>query len=363
MPGKGLQSLARSILPRPVGRAIRQAAAAGRRLTLERKLPAAEDRFLVAYENYWSNGVVPAEAEQLLHLATWSSGGVLPGAAARSHGRPFDPDRFTAFPDELLRGIDPETAADAVESDGYYVAPARLPSDVLDDILYRLEAGPARPRGDGLGPVPNGRPGPDAPTWWMDPSEAIESTAVRRLLAERRLAEVGGRYLGVEPLIMSVVLWKSFAWRVADSNSAQQFHFDNDRAAFVKMFVYLTDVGLDNGPHTYVARSHREKPKQLLHGGRLTDEAVARHYPRSDWRVITGDRGTVFFADTQGFHKGGQVSSGERAMFQINLATDRFGITEPPIGSPQDALCELGPLVATAPRYFAELYREPTAPP
>jgi hypothetical protein len=71
----------------------------------------------------------------------------------------------------------------------------------------------------------------------------------------------------------------------------------------------------------------------------------------------------VFFADTQGFHKGGQVSSGERAMFQINLATDRFGITEPPIGSPQDALCELGPLVATAPRYFAELYREPTAPP
>jgi hypothetical protein len=156
---------------------------------------------------------------------------------------------------------------------------------------------------------------------------------------------------------MSVVLWKSFAWRSPDKNSAQAFHFDNDRPSFIKMFVYLTDVDMTNGPHTYVPRSHREKPRELLHGQRLSDADIERFYPKDTWKVITGARGTVFFADTQGFHKGGHVAEGERAMFQINLASDRFGIQEPRIGGAVDAPSDLVSPLSQAPRFFSQLFR------
>ncbi len=164
-------------------------------------------------------------------------------------------------------------------------------------------------------------------------------------------------------MIMSVALWKSFAWKTADSSSAQRFHYDVDRAAFVKMFVYLTDVDLSNGAHTYVRGSHGEKPKELLHGGRLKDEEIARHYPRETWEIITGPKGTVFFADTQGFHKGGKVEQGARAMLQVNLALDRFGVPEPPIGRADGAPADLKRAISDAPRYFSGLFTQPTVVP
>lgn len=299
---------------------------------------------------------MPDDAADVLHLAAWASEGTAPSQSARRVGRPYDPAAYGDFPDRLLRDLDPAGVAAAIDDVGYCVAPLRLAPDIIDDIRRHLDAGPAVARGDGLGSLPPGPPQPTAPTWWMDATSIVRSEGVRRVLSERRVAEVGGHYLGVDPMIMSLVLWKSFAWLRSDSNSAQHFHYDNDRAAFVKMFVYLTDVGPENGPHIYVTGSHRTKPRELLHGDRLADADVERFYPRSQWVTITGASGSVFFADTRGFHKGGRVARGERAMFQINLGSDRFGIHEPSVGPARDAPDELAPLIAVAPRYFSALY-------
>jgi ectoine hydroxylase-related dioxygenase (phytanoyl-CoA dioxygenase family) len=160
---------------------------------------------------------------------------------------------------------------------------------------------------------------------------------------------------------MSIALWKSFAWKASDSSSAQLFHYDGDRSSFVKMFIYLTDVDMTNGPHTYVPRSHKDKPKELLNGARIPDEGVARYFPENDWKTITGPKGTVFFADTQGFHKGGRLEEGERAILQFNLASDRFGVFEPPVTTAAVAPSELAELVAQRPRYFSQLFT-PTDP-
>jgi hypothetical protein len=351
-----LRRLANSVLPRPVVERLSALAADRQRRSNARKLTSAPERFDRAYAAYWKTGVVPPDAEELLFLATWSSAGTWPHSRVPTYGRPFDPDQYRIFPDELLDVLDTGAMANSVERDGFYVVPHQLPAEVVDDILAVLDEGPAQPRGDGLGRLPLGPPRPVAPTWWVEPVHTMRSTAARRLLKERRLAEAAGRYLGVDPMIMSVVLWKSFAWSAPDKSSAQHFHYDNDRAAFVKTFVYLTDVGMANGPHVYVPGSHREKPRELMHGQRLSDEAVARYFPRDEWKTIVGGRGTVFFADTQGFHKGGHVAEGERAMFQINLASDRFGIGEPPIATAADAPAELAPMLALAPRYFSQLY-------
>lgn len=356
-----LRRLANKALPRPAVERLASVAAGFRRWADTRKLAGAPERFFRAYASYWDSGIVPNDADELLFLATWSTDGLLPGTQARERGRPFSATPFTAFPSDLLAGIDPAEAAAALEQDGLYLPPQSLDGGVVDELLATLEAGPAQPRGDGLAGRPGGRPEPTAPTWWMAPKDSMRSLAVRRLLVERNLAETGGRYLGVDPVIMSVVLWKSFPWGRPDKSSAQAFHYDNDRPAFLKMFVYLTDVTSGTGPHVYVPGSHRRKPRQLLDGQRLSDEDVARYYERSRWRAITGRRGTVFFADTKGFHKGSQVEDAPRAILQINLASDRFGIDEPAIGTPEAAPPDLMEPLRAAPRYFSQ-YFPPTPP-
>jgi hypothetical protein len=343
--------------------AVLERGARRQRREWERRLPTAPHDFEAAYQDYWASGEVPENAEELLFLATWGSGGTFPREQAAQHAAPFAPEAFAGFDDDLLSAIDPATVAASVREHGFYLVPDTIRESAVDDIRAVLEAGPAAPRGDGLTDRAPGAPAPTAPTWWMAASDTVRSPAARQLLRERRLAEAGGLYLGADPMIMSVVLWKSFAWDSADSGSAQQFHYDGDRSAFVKMFVYLTDVDATGGAHTYVPGSHREKPKELLHGGRLTDEEIARHYPRETWEVITGPKGTVFFADTQGFHKGGKVEHGARAMFQVNLAVDRFGGSEPPVGPAGSAPPDLQRAVSEAPRYFSGLFTQPTPVP
>jgi hypothetical protein len=351
-----VRRVGRRVLPRPLVEKLRTVAVGQQRRSNTRKLAHATASFEEAYGRYWDTGVVPEDAGELLFLATWASGGTYPRSRVPVYCAPYDPAPFDVFGDDVLHHLEPSTVARHLTEEGFYVAPDRLPDPIVDDILASVEAGPCQPRGDGLGPRSPGVPDQSAPTWWMQPGDSLKSGAVRRLIGQRRLAEIAGEYLGVDPVIMSVALWKSFAWSKPDRNSAQQFHYDNDRAAFLKMFVYLTDVGPLNGAHVYVPRSHREKPKELLHGDRLADQHVASFFPPEGWRTITGQRGTVFFADTAGFHKGGHVASGERAVFQVNVACDRFGIAERPIGVTGDAPDDLQPLLSAAPRYFGQLF-------
>lgn len=327
---------------------------AGHRRARERKLASAPGRFEAAYADYWRTGSVPPDAGELLFLATWESGGELPRSLARQHGPAFDASVYAGFPSELLDQLAPEVVAQGLEREGYFVAPLRLSESAVDDISAVLNEGPATPRGDQIEGLAPGRPQPTAPSWWMDPGDALRSGSVRSLLRERKLAEAAGNYLGVDPMVMSLALWRSFAWESTDDHSAQMLHYDNDRSSFVKMFVYLTDVGENNGPHTYVPRSHRAKPKDLLHGGRLTDDEVAEVFPRDTWASIIGPRGTVFFADTQGFHKGERVAEGSREIFQVNLASDRFGSAGSKAGAQPPA--DLAGHVTEVPRFYSELF-------
>lgn len=347
---------ARSALPRSVVERVGRVVSAWDRRVLERRLPGAVEAFESAYAEYWRTGIVPPDADELLFLAAWASGGRAPADAMQRFAPPFDPEFLTSMDDDLLSQVDAEQVAAAVRRDGFMVLPDLLDTATVDDIRAVLERGPADPRGDGMHGSAAGPPAPNAPSWWMRPELTLTSPGARRILCQRQVADVAGRYLGVDPMIMSVVLWKSFAWRAADRNSAQLFHYDNDRAGFLKFFLYLTDVDDANGPHTYVEGSNLVKPRHLLHGGRLSDEEVAATYPRELWREITGPKGTMFFADTRGFHKGGLVRSGERAMFQVNLASDRFGIHEPAIGPADAAPDDLLEIVRQLPRFYAQLF-------
>ena len=89
------------------------------------------------------------------------------------------------------------------------------------------------------------------------------------------------------------------------SKDAMLFHFDCDHNRFLKVFMYLNDVGADNGPHVYVPNTsveYRAKlPDCIQKDGRLNSIEVINSGLIPNY--IEGPGGTMIFADTSSLHK------------------------------------------------------------
>lgn len=320
------------------------------------KLAIAQRVYKQKFEEYQRTGVPPVDVERTLLLANWATGGTYPKELSRQNVVSLESSKLTGFSDEILAGQDSKLAVKGIREEGYYLVPKIIDPDFVSELSAYLSAGPADPR-DFSGPAPTDKhPDERATTWWMAQDVLLQSPAFRRLLSERFPGAVAAEYFGGAPMVMSVAMWKSYPSDVGQSASAQQFHYDGDRPLFLKMFLYLEDVTPTNGPHVYVPRTHEKKPKRFMHGARLSDKEISNEYDEDSWVQICGPKGTVFFADTQGFHKGMNVISGSRSMLQINFAADRFGPVYPTIGKAADAPADIRKLVRDNPRYFTELY-------
>ena len=94
-------------------------------------------------------------------------------------------------------------------------------------------------------------------------------------------------------------------------NNSAQFHRDIVSYNFLKVFVYLNDVNELNGAHVYLKGSHKDN----------SSGNVLRYYSDNELKEsnshaehVTGKKGSIFFEDTFGLHKGGIISNGHRLM-------------------------------------------------
>lgn len=103
---------------------------------------------------------------------------------------------------------------------------------------------------------------------------------------------------------------------VGSSTHVQQLHHDKMR--HLKSFVYLTDVGLANGPFHCVLGSHlltREAQRENRRRHIVPSDADARVLPAelADRRLpVTGSAGTLILFDSDIAHHAGIVTEGER---------------------------------------------------
>jgi hypothetical protein len=127
--------------------------------------------------------------------------------------------------------------------------------------------------------------------------------------------------------------WHTNYHKQPDSHAAQFFHFDMDRIKWLKIFVYLTDVLPENGPHSFVKGSHRSggiPPRLLLRGyERLTDEEVRQCYSDDTCLALSAPRGSIIVEDTRGLHKGANVRGAPRLVLQLQLSNTLFGAKYP----------------------------------
>jgi hypothetical protein len=134
---------------------------------------------------------------------------------------------------------------------------------------------------------------------------------------DSKILNVVTRYFGAQPTISNINCWWSFGDRETAKN-AQFYHRDLDDFRFLKMFIYLTDVNEDNGPHIYVKGSHKSnKLKQLR---RFSDAEVNELFTRFNILTLTKPRGTTFIEDTYGIHKGQLPLKGKRLILQVQYS-------------------------------------------
>lgn len=234
-----------------------------------------------------------------------------------------------------------EQAVQTLREKGYVTFPAALPADMCERLMQFALTTPAvlRPMDheSKSAPQKKGLVRPDAPeTVRYDyPTQTLLANPdVQDLLADHSMFALSERYLDARSKVDVLSMW----WHTnfhdqPDSEAAQFYHFDLDRFKWLKVFIYLTDVGPEDGPHSFIEGSHRVGgiPQSFLDRGyvRLTDEEVLAHYGAAREIQFAAPRGTIIVEDTRGLHKGRNVTGNSRLILQLQFSNSLFGTTYP----------------------------------
>ncbi|GAA0868149.1 hypothetical protein GCM10009116_03760 [Brevundimonas basaltis] len=218
-------------------------------------------------------------------------------------GRPL------ACPDETE--ADRELRRDGVTHFPGYLAPAGATS--LRNLLETFECeDPWKPE-RGAFMVEDAPPN----THVADIPAAPTLRALHDIAFDPSLLRMAARYFGSRPYVDSVQAWWSLSGNT-EPEEAENFHRDNDSIRFLKFFLYLTDVGDDDGPHRFVSGSHVEP--RVLDRRRLTDAEVEEAFGAERMLTMRGRPGDAFMEDTFGVHKGQLPKAGKRLLVQVRYS-------------------------------------------
>ena len=131
-----------------------------------------------------------------------------------------------------------------------------------------------------------------------------------RFAASEKLVDVANAYRGLQTKLFYLDNWFTVPYAGADDRIAsQRWHRDPDDSHVIKVFTYFTDVDEGAGPFEYI----RSSAPGLKYGDLFPwpdneyppqDELVTALDP-ADVLTLTGSKGTMVFAVTSGFHRGG----------------------------------------------------------
>lgn len=154
------------------------------------------------------------------------------------------------------------------------------------------------------------------------PSLNVNDVNVKFALQEEIL-DVVNAYFGSLTKLKFFNIWHTFVTRSGPKRS-MLWHKDPEDKWIIKVFLYLSDVGEEAGPFVYAPGTHpkglvKKKPEWFKEVGRgaerSTDEQMEKVVSSEKWIKACGKKGTLIFADTKGYHKGGFASKNERIMY------------------------------------------------
>jgi hypothetical protein len=250
----------------------------------------------------------------------------------------------------------------AIERDGFYVFPELISPDFLDSLQDFSGCTPAVIETNRDRPASLISYDPNHPvsrTYKIREKDALQNVEIQQLVADPVFVAIAEAYLQTLPAIGGVdVWWSALYGNQAGSDAAQLFHFDFDAPpAWLKLFVYVTDVTPDTGPHVYVKGTHKagvSAAREFRSRGyeRISDEEIEAMFGSDNLIEIIGKRGTVFLADTRGFHKGKYPTHGDRLIAQVIYCSPIFNHHSEPPHLPENPVRALVDAMSAAPRVY-----------
>ena len=252
-----------------------------------------------------------------------------------------------------------------LEKKGYLIFPNAVPLDMCDRLLkfaietpalvrrMDFEKGEAPPRYEIFNPI-----SPLATRYDYTVNSLLAQEDIQELICDPTLLSIAQEYLGSRPIVDVLTMWWHTNFQsVADSEAAQYYHFDLDRIKWLKVFIYITDVGINGGPHSFIDGSHRSGgiPRDILKRGyvRIDDEDVLDHYGAARQIEFIAPRGTIIIEDTRGLHKGKAVTDKEsRLVLQMQFSNSLFGANYKKYTLPNKRIEKLQDMIDHAPDIF-----------
>ena len=149
---------------------------------------------------------------------------------------------------------------------------------------------------------------------------------VNILVVNNFFYDIAVEYLGSHPRISNIDYWLNIP-KHDDPKSSQKWHRDYEDLKLLKVFFYLGDVELGNGPLSFVESSQqfgkfggvftRNFPKGVV----VEDEQINTTFSNDLIKTFTLREGTVVLADTSGLHKGGHCLNNDRFLYTFTYTT------------------------------------------
>jgi hypothetical protein len=153
--------------------------------------------------------------------------------------------------------------------------------------------------------------------------DLIRNEVIMKIANDPGILSVVNKFLNAKPTISNVNMWWSLGGR-KQAKDAQLFHRDMDDFKFCKLFVYLTDVTENHGPHTYVKGSSSSPKLRKIR--RYQDSEIEEAFGKENILKFVRPKGSVFIVNTYGFHKGTLPTKGNRLLLQIQYSLFPIGI-------------------------------------
>lgn len=148
----------------------------------------------------------------------------------------------------------------------------------------------------------------------LNPHKMNEKLAQFALQEVKPIADA---YLGADSVILNSQVWVTFPDESNDYSPDFGFHYDLDDYRFLKLFIYLTDVDEESGPHEIIKTSHKFNAFYRFFNRRLPDSLPKKY--SANVQTMLAKKGEGFFEDTMCYHKGTRPIK-PRAIFQLQFA-------------------------------------------
>jgi len=146
-----------------------------------------------------------------------------------------------------------------------------------------------------------------------------------KVALDKTLLEIVSAYLGMWPRLHAIGAWLNFPTEDYAKES-QLWHRDPEDLKIIKVFIYLSDVGAENGPFCYIPKTHPFSPGSgtvPVHKDkkRILDDEMVTAIQRDLWVTCTGPANTMIIADTVGYHRGGKPTAGTRLLITLTYTS------------------------------------------